>query len=228
MGANAQTSVPKFTAGQVLTAAQVNLIDTGIPVFATTTTRDAAFGGSNKTLAQGQFAFIEATNATQYYNGTSWLTLGGKVAQVVSTTKTDSFSVASTTYTDVTGLSVSITPTATTSKILVTSSLIGSSDLNVTIAYLQLVRNSTAIAIGDAAGSRVQCSTSWYPVSGFPMVSGSINYLDSPSTTSATTYKIQIRSEVGGTLYINRSQTDSNGTAGGRAVSTITAIEVLA
>lgn len=77
MGANAQTAVPVFTSGQVLTAAQVTQINTGIPVFATTTTRDAAFGGTGeKTLAEGQFAYIEATNTTQYYDGAAWQTVG--------------------------------------------------------------------------------------------------------------------------------------------------------
>lgn len=77
MGANAQTSVPVFTAGQVLTAQQQTEINTGIPVFATTVTRDAAFGGAGeKTLAEGQFAYIEATNSTQYYDGASWSSLG--------------------------------------------------------------------------------------------------------------------------------------------------------
>ena len=76
--ANTQTSVPVFTAGQVLTAQQQTEINTGIPVFATTTTRDAAFGGTGeKVLAEGQFAYIEASNATQYYDGAAWQTLGG-------------------------------------------------------------------------------------------------------------------------------------------------------
>jgi hypothetical protein len=52
-------------------------INTGIPVFATTVTRDAAFGGAGeKVLAQGQYAFIEATNTTQFYNGSAWVTVG--------------------------------------------------------------------------------------------------------------------------------------------------------
>lgn len=77
MGANAQTSVPAFTAGQVLTAVQQTQINTGIPVFASTTTRDAAFGGSGeKTLAEGQYAYIEATNETQVYNGSAWVGVG--------------------------------------------------------------------------------------------------------------------------------------------------------
>lgn len=77
MGANAQIAVPAFTAGQVLTAAQQTQINTGIPVFATTTTRDAAFGGTGeKVLAEGQFAYIEATDTTQYYNGSTWVPVG--------------------------------------------------------------------------------------------------------------------------------------------------------
>jgi hypothetical protein len=74
---NTQTSVPAFTAGQVLTAAQMTEVNTGIPVFATTVTRDAAFGGTGeKTLAEGQFAYIEATNTTQYYDGSAWQNVG--------------------------------------------------------------------------------------------------------------------------------------------------------
>jgi hypothetical protein len=77
MGVNAQTAVPAFTAGQVLTAAQMTEINTGIPVFATTTTRDAAFGGTGeKVLAEGQYAYIEATNTTQFYDGAAWQTVG--------------------------------------------------------------------------------------------------------------------------------------------------------
>lgn len=76
MGANAQTIVPTFTASQVLTADQMNQsARTGVPVFATTTTRDAAFGGTGeKTLAEGQLCYIEAApKRYQIYNGTSWL-----------------------------------------------------------------------------------------------------------------------------------------------------------
>ena len=87
MGANAQTSVPAFTAGQVLTAAQQTEINTGVPVFSTTTTRDAAFGGTGeKVLAEGQFAYIEASNTTQYYDGAAWQTLGGGLTFIKSQT----------------------------------------------------------------------------------------------------------------------------------------------
>lgn len=87
MGANAVTTVYDFTAGQVLTAAQMDNVNCGIPVFATTTTRDAAFGGTGeKTLAEGQFAYIEASNTTQYYDGAAWQTLGAGGLTLISTT----------------------------------------------------------------------------------------------------------------------------------------------
>jgi len=74
MGANAQTSVPLFVANSVLTAAQQNIsAATGVPVFATTVTRDAAFGGSNKVLAEGQLCYLESTNVVQYYDGAAWV-----------------------------------------------------------------------------------------------------------------------------------------------------------
>jgi hypothetical protein len=77
MGANATTFVPTYVANEVLTAADLNVTNSGIPVFATTVTRDAAFGGTGeKTLAEGQFAYIEASNTTQYYDGAAWQTVG--------------------------------------------------------------------------------------------------------------------------------------------------------
>lgn len=87
MGLNAQTSVPTFTANQVLTAQQQNWINTGIPVFATTTTRDAAFGGTGeKTLAQGQYAYIEATSTLQVYTGSAWISAITSGLNLISST----------------------------------------------------------------------------------------------------------------------------------------------
>jgi hypothetical protein len=80
MGANAQTTVPSFTIGQVLTADQQNQsARTGVPVFATTVERDAAFGGSGeKTLAEGQLAYLEDSDIVQYYDGSGWATQNGR------------------------------------------------------------------------------------------------------------------------------------------------------
>lgn len=92
MGANAQTTVPTFTAAQVLTADQMNQsARTGVPVFADTTARDAAFGGSGeKTLAEGQLCYLESTDKVQFYNGTSWANLGS-VTQVTAFTANGTF-----------------------------------------------------------------------------------------------------------------------------------------
>lgn len=96
MGANAQTSVPLFTAGEVLTAANQNLsAGTGVPVFATTTTRDAAFGGTGeKVLAEGQLCYIEASDVVQYYNGTAWATVGPASASALTLVKTTTIGTA--------------------------------------------------------------------------------------------------------------------------------------
>jgi hypothetical protein len=94
MGANAQTTVPTFTASQVLTADQMNQsARTGVPVFADTTARDAAFGGSGeKTLAEGQLCYLESTDKVQFYNGTSWANLGS-VTNVAAFTATGTWTV---------------------------------------------------------------------------------------------------------------------------------------
>jgi len=97
MGANAQTSVPAFTAGQVLTAAQMTQVNTGIPVFASSTERDAAFGGSGeKTLAEGQMAYLEDTNETQVYDGAAWgaISGGGSLVFITSTSVSAASSVS--------------------------------------------------------------------------------------------------------------------------------------
>lgn len=91
MGANAQTSVPKFTAGDVLTAANQNLsAGTGVPVFADTTTRDAAFGGAGeKVLAEGQLCYVENLTGDaqiQYYDGSTWNSLGAAGLTLISST----------------------------------------------------------------------------------------------------------------------------------------------
>jgi hypothetical protein len=152
------------------------------------------------------------------------------IIQVVSAAKTSTFTAATTTYTDITDLSVSITPTSTANKIFVLAMITGSNDVTVSVATLRLVRDSTAIAIGDTAGSRI--------VGTAPLTGGQdaaqnntqmIAFLDSPATTSATTYKIQGRSNASAdTFFINRSDTDSDSTVYNRTVSTITVFEVIA
>jgi len=91
MGANATTSVPGYVSGEVLTAARLNVTNSGAPVFADSSARDAAFGGTGeKTLAEGQLCYLEDTNEVQFYDGSSWTKLGGAM------TKVDAFSTSGT------------------------------------------------------------------------------------------------------------------------------------
>jgi len=160
-------------------------------------------------------------------------TLGG-VLQVVSTTKTDTFSAstASGAFTAVTGLSAAITPSATSSKILVRVTLVGASsrDSGAGMGDFRIKRDSTAIAIGDAAGSRARLSGAALVSVGYALgiVGSSAEVLDTPSSTSAITYSVDIYNSSSSTetLYVNRTDNNSDSATRPRAVSTITLMEV--
>lgn len=86
MGANAVTSIPDFVALQVLTAAELDVVNCGVPVFVDSTARDAAFGGSGeKTLAEGQFAYLESDKKTYVYDGSSWVLVGASKMTKIET-----------------------------------------------------------------------------------------------------------------------------------------------
>ena len=139
-----------------------------------------------------------------------------RVLQVVSTLKNDPQTVTSTSFVDITGLSVSVTPSSTTSKILVLATVFLSNGANT--SFVNLVRDSTAIAQPSAGTSPATTITSSSMAN-----NSSVMFLDSPATTSATTYKLQIRVNTG-TGYVNRSSFDVQQTA----VSSITVFEVSA
>lgn len=152
--------------------------------------------------------------------------VGGKILQVVSTTKTDTFTIStanSSAPADITGLSATITPASTSNKILVTAQI----TVGGTTSHTNLVidRDGTDIAKGDAAGSRQQLTTGEGIAASASIGSANINFLDSPSSTSALTYKIQANNN-GSTTYINRTGTDNDNNAYGRFVSTITVMEI--
>ena len=155
---------------------------------------------------------------------------GGKVLQVVSTTKTDKQESNTNSFIDITGLSVSITPSSSSNKILVLCSMIIGGQNGTMYAY-KLLRGSTDICIGDAVGSRTRCSIfGQHSGSDYMGESVSISFLDSPSTTSATTYKIQGRAETGGSqaIAVNASINDGDSGNVGRGASSITVMEIQA
>jgi hypothetical protein len=150
-----------------------------------------------------------------------------RILQVVSTIKTDTFSTSSTSWTDVTGLTASITPSATSSKVLVIASVTGTHDVGVQQGGIRTMRDSTAIFVGDTAGNRL-LGNDLRAASGDGTRCISVVVLDSPNTTSATTYKIQAINSGAGTMHINRSDTDSDGSGFFRSASSITVLEVSA
>jgi len=99
--ANTQTTVPTFVDGEVLGGERLNQsAGTGVPVFATTVTRDAGFGGAGeKTLAEGQLCYLESTNVVQYYDGAAWATLGPAPAAASGLTFISSTNASGTSFT---------------------------------------------------------------------------------------------------------------------------------
>ena len=154
----------------------------------------------------------------------------GAVLQVVSTIKTDTASTTSASWSDISGLSVSITPTSSTSRILVLLNVTGGN--NNGGAAVKLLRDSTDIAISTTAtGSQTNASFGNYFDNGDAnsMRGHGLTFLDSPSTTSSITYKAQFRmgtTSGGWIFYVNRAVGNDNAGYSIKTVSTITVMEI--
>ena len=153
----------------------------------------------------------------------------GSVLQVVQAYKSDTFTTTSTSFTTITGLSASITPTSSSSRILVVMSVTGSQQVGANDAYLGLFRDSTQIALGDASGTRIRSTSQIMTSNAGWSTTVTFNFVDSPATTSSITYTVQTRTNGTNTVYINRSVTDENGSIGaGRTPSSIILMEIAA
>jgi hypothetical protein len=170
------------------------------------------------------------------YNGTSWVNgvPAGSILQVVSTTKTDTYSesIAGRTISSniVTGLTAEITPVSTSSRIRVDISTgLSNSGENGSGGFV-IRRGSTAIGVGATAGDRASVSAYGGAVlnSVADMAMISLTFVDSPSSTSALTYGISVynRDATSATAYVNRSSSDTDDGGRARTVSTITLTEV--
>ena len=171
--------------------------------------------GSDRTITFPNNAGTVITNATP-----------GTILQVVSINKTDTFTGYGTTWFDITGVSLAITPTATSSKILVQVNM-PVSVTNAMHAATRLVRDSTPLLIGDAEGSnRLRCTFgAYWTISDVWNVA--ITYLDSPNTTSSTTYKMQGYTHSSAqSLAVNRNGYTTDVAYALRWASSITAMEV--
>jgi len=153
---------------------------------------------------------------------------GGKIGQVVQTVKTNTASHNSQSFTDVSGMSVAITPSASNSKIMI----LVDARMGLTTNYSaagRIVRGSTAIYIGDSAGNRTQGFTGPNSDENRDIHNFVATFLDSPNTTSETTYKLQTLTQgSAATIDINRTINDTNNNYDGRFASSITVMEVLA
>jgi len=170
----------------------------------------------------GQFLQTDGSGALSFAGA-------GKILQVVQTVKTDTFTTSSTTPVDITGFNVSITPSSSSSKILV-SWLINSSGNGHCDFYL--MRGSTKLFFGDLSGNQTQSTHHMYAVSNyntyFHIDALSGQYLDSPATTSSLTYKFQAAVPFNSTYSVamNYVQPNQNISYNSRTASSITVMEV--
>ena len=151
------------------------------------------------------------------------------VLQVISTTKTDTQTITGSSFVDITGLSATITPSSTSSKILISINVSFSGDA----AYIafQILRGSTEILKSTETGAGLECAGGQTIVNAanqqYSIYKESMSGLDSPNTTSATTYKVQISPmrTASTTANVNRSNIlgDDNQY---NSVSTITLMEI--
>ena len=145
--------------------------------------------------------------------------IGSNVVQAVVTA---SVSTTSATFVDVTGMTVTITPSSATAKVLIIADYRLSNTSATFGALTQLVRDATPIYLGDS-GHGVQVSGGSIVANAREQYQTTNVFIDSPETTSAVTYKLQFRRGFGGTAFFNRN---GSGDADFRGACSITAIEV--
>ena len=171
-------------------------------------------------ITSGTFPALNGSNLT----GIS----AGKILQVKSAVNTSASATSTSGFTDFPSLSVSITPTASSNKFLIQYHVYLTL-LNVA-GFTRIMRDSTAVGIGDSAGSRLQTTSNHMNKHtdanhGYHGFYG--QFLDSPSTSSAITYKLQLATQGDVTAYINRSQNDTDTSVyGSRSISTFNVYEV--
>jgi hypothetical protein len=129
----------------------------------------------------------------------------GSVLQVVQATS-NSETTPNASWTNITGASVSITPSSTSSKVLITFNTGGMTNGNPDNISLKILRGSTAIRVSSRYG--YQTMSGWAPIPLF------FTYLDSPSTASSVTYTIQIKTDSDNDLRINHDQSNNGGVNG--------------
>ena len=207
-----------FQVGEVLTSSDVDgyLMQQAVMRFADSGARGTALGtavGTAVALAEGMLSYLNDVDKVQVYDGTEWKNVGG-IGQVVTDSTTTATTTTSTSF-QATQLSLSITPASTSNLILLLVTGTGSVANPARSYEIQLRRGATQIA--DMRGGIT--SPAGFTQTGTPHYPAAISLVDSPSTTSATTYDVRVRAD--------SSSTSVSFPASG-FTATLTAIEVLA
>jgi len=172
------------------------------------------------TAASGQLWTATSATASDFQAVSA-----GKILQVVMGLKTDTTTIASATPAAISGLTVAITPAATSSKVLVQVSIGGIGQTNVDQKiYFTITGGNTATYVGDSATGYECASVCWIGQASYGEQHAQMMYLDSPSTTSEITYGVNWWTSGTGTGYLNR--TSAGGSGSGNTASTIIATEV--
>ncbi len=170
-----------------------------------------------------------ATNVTFPTSGTlSTIGSGGRILQYQTTVLTTVFTSSAGTYTNVTGLSVAITPSNVASVIIVFANInVGANTGVINNMMYQIVRDATPIFVGAASGSHAQCTAQTRINNTADMANFTGIYVDSPATTAATTYLLQVQPDTAAAWTVNSSYADANSQLGARTASSITVFEWL-
>ena len=156
---------------------------------------------------------------------------GGKVGQVVQTHFTTQSQMSSSSFAAISGCTVDITPSATSSKVFVMISLCAGVN-QASYGFFKLYRDSTLIGSGSDSSNRIGCNFSISQNDGDNTSDGvkqvNYQYLDSPSSTSALTYTVQASTFNNSTITYNKTPDNSDNGRTAQGSSTITVVEVLA
>lgn len=180
--------------------------------------------GSLSGLAANSYVIDVASGSSLDLSNGATLPAGSIVA-VESVTKTDTFSTTSTSYTDITDLEATITPSSTSSKILIFVSVSVNAVSTTPQPSIEIRRGAVTVGSGAASGSRGNAFASFYTRDDFGTGTLAGEFLDTPSTTSSTTYTIRIRTNQG-TVRVNTTGDDSNAASSPRTSSSITLMEI--
>ena len=191
---------------------------------------------TNAKITDGTIANAKLANSSITLNGSAvslggsaTIGGGGKIGQVIQTSLDGIVELTSSsgTFVDITGFNASITPSATDSKILINCSINYGGTGNL-YGATRLLRGSTAIGLGASAGSRIPATVFTSSGDFTKAVNSAVQFLDTPSTTSATTYKLQVTLNSGQTFKLNSEGENIDNAANHRTISTMTLMEVLA